>query len=37
MATDVYMQIEGIKGESTDAGHKDWIALARSTNSGVEP
>lgn len=25
MAIDVYLQIEGIKGESQDAGHKDWI------------
>lgn len=25
MAIDVYLQIEGIKGESTDDKHKDWI------------
>lgn len=25
MAIDVYLQIEGIKGESTDGSHKDWI------------
>ena len=25
MAIDVYLQIEGIKGESSDGGHKDWI------------
>ncbi|KQV45843.1 MULTISPECIES: type VI secretion system tube protein Hcp [unclassified Duganella] len=25
MAIDVYLQIEGIKGESTDERHKDWI------------
>ena len=25
MAIDVYLQIDGIKGESTDAVHKDWI------------
>jgi type VI secretion system secreted protein Hcp len=25
MAVDVYFQIEGIKGESVDAKHKDWI------------
>lgn len=25
MAIDVYLQIEGIKGESTDSAHKDWI------------
>jgi type VI secretion system secreted protein Hcp len=25
MAIDVYLQLEGIKGESADAQHKDWI------------
>lgn len=25
MAVDVYLQIDGIKGESTDSTHKDWI------------
>ena len=25
MAIDVYLQIDGIKGESTDSSHKDWI------------
>ncbi|MFZ6747639.1 Hcp family type VI secretion system effector [Undibacterium sp. Ren11W] len=25
MAIDVYLQIDGIKGESTDSTHKDWI------------
>jgi hypothetical protein len=25
MATEVYLQIDGIKGESADSGHKDWI------------
>ncbi|MET3117219.1 type VI secretion system secreted protein Hcp [Undibacterium sp. GrIS 1.8] len=25
MAIDVYLQIDGIKGESTDTDHKDWI------------
>jgi len=25
MAVDAYLQIEGIKGESQDAAHKDWI------------
>jgi type VI secretion system secreted protein Hcp len=25
MAIDVYLQIDGIKGESTDDKHKDWI------------
>ena len=27
MASDVYLQIEGIKGESNDEKHKDWIEL----------
>ncbi|NHZ90042.1 type VI secretion system tube protein Hcp [Massilia sp. CCM 8733] len=25
MAIDVYLQLDGIKGESTDSSHKDWI------------
>ncbi len=25
MAIDVYLQIDGIKGESSDGAHKDWI------------
>jgi type VI secretion system secreted protein Hcp len=25
MAIDVYLQIDGIKGESTDSGHQGWI------------
>ena len=28
MASDVYMQIEGIKGESKDDRHKDWIEVS---------
>jgi type VI secretion system secreted protein Hcp len=28
MALDVYLQIEGIKGESQDDKHKDWIEVA---------
>jgi len=28
MALDAYLQIEGIKGESTDSKHKDWIEVA---------
>ena len=27
MAIDVYLQIDGIKGESQDDKHKDWIEL----------
>jgi type VI secretion system secreted protein Hcp len=29
MANDVYLQIEGIKGESTDDKHKEWIEVVR--------
>lgn len=28
MASDVYLQIDGIKGESQDSKHKDWIECA---------
>jgi type VI secretion system secreted protein Hcp len=28
MAIDAYLQIEGIKGESTDEKHKDWIEVS---------
>jgi type VI secretion system secreted protein Hcp len=28
MAIDVYLQIDGIKGESTDDKHRDWIECA---------
>lgn len=31
MAIDVYLQIDGIKGESADEKHKDWIEI-RSVN-----
>lgn len=27
MASDSYMQIDGLKGESTDSAHKDWIEI----------
>ena len=27
MAIDVYLQIDGIKGESSDSSHKDWIEV----------
>ena len=29
MAIDVYLQIDGIKGESQDDKHKDWIEICR--------
>ena len=34
MAIDVYLQIDGIKGESQDDRHKDWIECT-SVNWGV--
>jgi type VI secretion system secreted protein Hcp len=34
MAIDVYLQIDGIKGESTDDKHKDWIECS-SVNWGI--
>jgi type VI secretion system secreted protein Hcp len=34
MAIDVYLQIDGIKGESTDTSHKDWIEV-KSVDFGV--
>ena len=35
MAIDVYLQIDGIKGESADDRHKDWIEC-KSVSWGVE-
>ena len=35
MAIDVYLQIDGIKGESNDDRHKDWIEC-KSVSFGVE-
>ena len=34
MATDVYLQIDGIKGESQDAAHQGWIEVS-SAQCGV--
>ena len=34
MAIDVYLQIDGIKGESSDSGHQGWIELS-SAHMGV--
>lgn len=33
MAFDAYMEIQGIKGDSTDDGHKDWIELQAFSHS----
>lgn len=37
MAVDAYLQIEGIKGESADAGHKDWIEVSQVAWSVHQP
>lgn len=37
MALDVYLQIDGIKGESTDTDHKDWIELTSAQWGVVQP
>ncbi|MFM9434299.1 type VI secretion system secreted protein Hcp [Janthinobacterium sp. CG_23.3] len=37
MAIDVYLQIDGIKGESTDDRHKDWIECTSAVWSVVQP
>jgi type VI secretion system secreted protein Hcp len=37
MALDVYVQIDGIKGESTDTDHKDWIELTSAQWGVVQP
>lgn len=37
MAIDAYLQIEGIKGESTDEKHKDWIEVTHVTWSVHQP
>ncbi len=34
---DIYMQIDGIKGESTDSEHKDWIELLSFNHSISQP
>lgn len=37
MALDVYMQIDGIKGESADAGHAGWIELTSAQWGVTQP
>ena len=34
---DMYMQIEGLKGESTDSEHKDWIELLSFNHAIKQP
>lgn len=35
MAIDQYLQIDGIKGESTDSKHKDWIEILSYSMAGA--
>lgn len=37
MAIDVYLQIDGIKGESQDSQHKDWIEITSAQWGVVQP
>lgn len=37
MAIDVYLQIDGIKGESTDSAHKDWIECTSVDFGVIQP
>lgn len=37
MASDAYLQIEGIKGESADAGHQGWIELTSVSFGVMQP
>jgi len=37
MASDAYLQIDGIKGESADAGHQGWIELASVSFGVMQP
>lgn len=37
MAIDMYLQLEGIEGESTDAQHKDWIECETASWMATQP
>jgi len=37
MATDVYLQIDGIKGESQDAAHQGWIEVSSAQWGVMQP
>lgn len=37
MASDVYLQLDGIKGESGDAKHKDWIEVVAASWGAHQP
>lgn len=37
MASDVYLHIDGVSGESTDGHHAEWIELHAVSWSGMQP
>jgi type VI secretion system secreted protein Hcp len=37
MAIDSYLQIDGLKGESTDSDHKDWIEILSFSHAISQP
>lgn len=37
MASDIYLQIDGIKGESTDSLHSEWIEISSANWSVTQP
>jgi type VI secretion system secreted protein Hcp len=37
MATDAYLQIDGIKGESADSAHQGWIELSSAIWGVIQP
>lgn len=37
MAIDVYLQIDGIKGESADSVHQGWIELTSAVWGVIQP
>jgi type VI secretion system secreted protein Hcp len=37
MANDIYLQIDGIQGESTDDGHREWIEVSKVSFGVMQP
>ena len=37
MPSDSYLQIDGLKGDSTDSGHKDWIEIHSFSHTMTQP
>ena len=37
MASDSYLQIDGVKGDSTDSGHRDWIEIHSFSHTITQP